>query len=170
PAYAEDYAALLEALLTLTELDGQVWLAEARTVADDLLRLFLDEHSGGFFTTGHDAEALVVRTKDVFDDATPSANSLAANALLRLRTLTGDESYAAPATAVLDMLRRPMTTHPTGFAYYLVALERQVYAPIEIVIVGDPAARATRALHAEVTHRLVPASVTLVEPGADDAI
>src|SRR5262249_4539837 len=139
-AYAEDYAALLEALLTLTELDGLAWLPEARTVAAELLRLFADDHDGGFFTTGPDAQALVVRPKDVFDDATPSANSLAANALLRLRTLTGDESYAAPAIAVLDMLSRPMTTHPTGFAYYLTALERLVYAPIEIVIVGDPAA------------------------------
>ena len=169
-AYAEDYAALLEALLTLSELDGLSWLPEARTVADELLRLFLDEKDGGFFTTGRDAEALVVRPKDVFDDATPSANSLAANALLRLRTITGDESYAAPATAVLDMLSRPMTTHPTGFAYYLAALERHVYAPIEIVIVGDPAAPATRALQAEVAHRLVPASVTLVASDADDTI
>ena len=55
-----------------------------RVVADELLRLFLDPDAGGFFTTGHDAEVLVVRPKDVFDDATPSANALAANGLLRL--------------------------------------------------------------------------------------
>jgi uncharacterized protein YyaL (SSP411 family) len=169
-AYAEDYAALLEALLTLTELDGLDWLPDARTVADDMLRLFADDREGGFFSTGHDAEALVVRPKDVFDDATPSANSLAANALLRLGALTGDDAYAVPPTAVLDMLSRPMTTHPTGFAYYLVALERLVYAPVEIVIVGDPVAPETRALRAEVTHRLVPASVTLTASDADDAI
>ena len=111
-AYAEDYAALLEALLTLAELDDVAWLADARAVADELLRLFLDPDGGGFFTTGHDAEPLVVRPKDVFDDATPSANSLAANGLLRLRALTGDERYAAPAVAILEMLAGPMTLAP----------------------------------------------------------
>jgi uncharacterized protein YyaL (SSP411 family) len=169
-AYAEDYAALLEALLTLTELDDLAWLADARTVAGDLLRLFHDPQAGGFFTTGHDAEALVVRTKDVFDDATPSANALAANGLLRLAALTGDDAFAQPARRILEMLVRPMGTHPTGFAYYLAALERVLYAPIEVVVVGDPASPATRALRAEVTRRLVPASITISATGADESI
>ena len=169
-AYAEDYAALLEALVTLTELDDIAWLADARVVADELLRLFLDPDAGGFFTTGHDAEVLVVRPKDVFDDATPSANALAANGLLRLGTLTGDEQYTAPAVAILEMLAGPMSSHPTGFAYLLGAFERHVRAPIEIVIVGDPADARTRALRSEVTGRLVPASVMLVASGADDAV
>ena len=168
-AYAEDYAALLEALVTLTELDDIAWLPEARRVADDLLRLFLDD-AGGFFTTGHDAEPLVARPKDVFDDATPSANALAANGLLRLRTLTGDERYAEPAIAILEMLVGPMTSHPTGFAYLLGALERHVRAPIEIVIVGDAADPRTRALHSQVTGRLVPASVCIVASRSDDTI
>jgi uncharacterized protein YyaL (SSP411 family) len=169
-AYAEDYAALLEALLTLAELDDLAWLADARTVADELLQLFLDPDGGGFFTTGHDAEPLVVRPKDLFDDATPSANSLAANGLLRLTTLTGDDKYVAPAAAILEILTGPMTSHATGFAYALGALERYVRAPIEIVIVGDPTDARTQELRAEVTHRLVPASVFLVARAADATI
>ena len=90
---------------TLAELDDVAWLADARTVADELLRLFHDADGGGFFTTGHDAEALVVRPKDVFDDATPSANSLAANGLLRLAALTGDDALrGARASTMLEML------------------------------------------------------------------
>jgi hypothetical protein len=169
-AYAEDYAALLEALLTLTELDDVAWLADARNVADDLLRLFLDPDGGGFFTTGYDAEALVVRPKDLFDDATPSANSLAANGLLRLATLTGDRRYEAPALAILEMLAAPMQRHPTGFAYLLGALERNLRTPIEIVIVGDPTDARTTALRAEVNGRLVPASVTLSTNAANPDI
>jgi len=169
-AYAEDYAALLEALLTLTELDDIAWLTDARTVADDLLRLFADPEGGGFFTTGHDAEPLVVRPKDVFDDATPSANALAANGLLRLSVLTGDERYATPAVAILGLLVGPMTAHPTGFAYLLGALERHVRAPLEIVIVGDPSDRRTQALRSQVVGRLVPAAVTIVASGPHDMI
>ncbi len=167
-AYAEDYAALLEALLTLCELDDVSWLADARDVADEMLRLFSDTDGGGFYTTGHDAEVLVVRPKDLFDDATPSANSLAANGLLRLGALTGDRSYEDPAVAILEMLAGAMTSHPTGFAYLLGALERHVRTPIEIVIVGERDDPRTGALRKEVTGRLIPASVT-VTADADDA-
>jgi len=166
-AYAEDYAALLEALLTLSELDDIAWLGDARAVADELLRLFTDSEGGGFFTTGNDAEVLVVRPKDLFDDATPSANSMAANGLLRLSALTGDRSYEEPALAILEMLAGPMSSHPTGFAYLLGALERHVRTPIEIVVVGDPSDRRTSALRAEISTRLVPASVTLSANTAD---
>ena len=169
-AYAEDYAALLEATLTLAELDDIAWIERAREVADALLRLFLDPDGGGFFTTGNDAEVLVVRPKDVFDDATPSANALAANGLLRLTVLTGDDRYAAPAIAILDMLAGPMSSHPTGFAYLLGALERHVRAPIEVVIVGDPDDPRTRALRAEVAGRLVPGSVAIAAADADASI
>jgi uncharacterized protein YyaL (SSP411 family) len=163
-AYAEDYGALLEALLTLAELEPSEslqWLAEARRTADDLVRLFHDPERGGFFTTGHDAEALIVRPKDAFDDATPSANALAANGLLRLAALTGERSYEQPAVEILRMLARPMTSHPTHFAYALGALERHLTTPLEIAIVGDPDDRRTQALRREVTRRLLPAAVTL---------
>jgi len=160
-AYSEDYAALLEALCTLAELDDVTWLGEARIVAGELLRLFHDPDGGGFFTTGADAEQLVARLKDVFDDATPSANSLAANGLLRLAALTGETDLEAPARAVLRMLAHAGGSHPTGFAHLLAAIERFVTSPAEIAIIGDPTDERTRALRREVATRLIPASVTL---------
>jgi uncharacterized protein YyaL (SSP411 family) len=166
-AYAEDYAALLEALLTMAELDDPAWLTEARAVADELLRLFHDADDRGFFTTGYDAEQLVVRQKDVFDDATPSANSLAANGLLRLAALTGETSYEEPAVAVIELLARPMTTHPTAFAHLLEACERVLTPPLEVAIVGPPGDERTHALRGEVTSRLLPVSVTLTGPSTD---
>ncbi len=108
---------------------------------------------GGFFTTGSDAEALVVRVKDLFDDATPSANSLAASGLLRLAALTGAPSYEAPAIAILEMLARPMATHPTAFAHLLSACERAITPPIEIAIVGPQADAHTQALRRVVASR-----------------
>src|SRR6185436_10943015 len=88
--FGEDYAALLEALLTLAEVDEVAWLDEARAVADGMIARFADDEGGGFFTSAADAEALIVRPKDVQDNATPSENSLAASGLLRLAALTGE--------------------------------------------------------------------------------
>jgi hypothetical protein len=169
-AYAEDYAALVSALLTLAEVDDVMWLADARTVADALLSLFGDDESGGFFTTGRDAEELITRPKDLFDNATPSANSLASEALLRLAAFTGEHGYEHAAVGVLRLLAVPMAQHPTAFAHLLGALERYLTPPLEVVVVGARAERATAALEHEVRSRFLPASVSVVAPpgaGAD---
>ncbi len=168
-AYAEDYAALLEALCTLAELDDVSWLRDAREVAAELIRLFGDADGGGFFTSGSDAEQLVVRLKDLFDDATPSANSLAANGLLRSAALSGDTGLEAPALGVLRMLAPSAAAHPNGFAHLLGAIERWLTSPAEIAIIGDPNDPRTRALRREVTARLIPASVTLTGSPDDDS-
>jgi uncharacterized protein YyaL (SSP411 family) len=166
-AYADDYAALLEALLTLAEVDDVAWLADARRVANELLRLFHDDDRGAFFTTGSDAESLIVRPKEFQDNATPAENSLAANGLLRLAALTGDDRYEAPAAQILRLLGPVLSEHATAFAYLLGALERLVTPPLEIAIVAEADGSALRR---EVTSRLLPASVAVTAPpgtGAD---
>jgi uncharacterized protein YyaL (SSP411 family) len=168
-AYAEDYGALLEAWCTLAEHDGVHWLDAARDVADALLELFADTQHGGVFTTGSDAESLIVRPKDVDDNATPAANSLAANGLLRLAAFTGDEHYAAPARRWLAALASVVGEQPTAFSYLLGALDRAVHPSIEVAIVGEPSAPETRALARAVSTRLVPGAVHLVNAPGDGA-
>jgi uncharacterized protein YyaL (SSP411 family) len=166
-AYAEDYAALLEALVTLAEVDDVAWLSEARAVADSLIALFADDERGGFFTTGADADALIVRPKDYQDNATPAENSLAADGLLRLAALTGDESYAAPAERWIRTLAPILAEHPTAFAFLLEACERLITPPLEVAIVGEPDDPATAALRAQVSGRLLPATVRVAAaPGS----
>ena len=167
-AYAEDHAALLEAVITLAEVDDIAWLDEARTVADALVRLFSDHEHGGFFTTGVDAEALIVRPKDFEDNATPSENSLAAHALLRLAALTGDDSYRERAERWVSMIAPVIGEHPTAFAYLLRAVDRLVHPSVEIAIVGDD--DPTRAaLVDELRSRLLPSAVrAIASAGAGD--
>jgi len=160
-AFAEDYAALLEAMLTLAELDDVEWLREARHIADDLLARFADDEQGGVFTTGTDGEALIVRPKDYQDNATPSENSLAANALLRLSALTGEPRYADVARRWLGALAPVLADHPTAFAYLLGAFDRAVHPSIEVAIVGDPSDPASADLVHEVVGRVLPGSVLL---------
>jgi uncharacterized protein YyaL (SSP411 family) len=158
-AYAEDYGALLELLVTMAEVDDVAWLGPAREVADELLRLFADPEEGGFFTTGGDAEALVVRSKDLFDHATPAGNSLAAVGLLRLSALSGERRYEGPAVGVLRLAGPALGQHPAAFGYLLGALEWYLFTPLEIAVVGDPEAGSTRALRRAVWSRPVPTAV-----------
>ncbi len=164
-AYAKDYAALLGLLVTLAEVDSPAWITEARACADELLRLFHDPASGGFFTTGSDAEALIVRPQDFFDNATPSENSLAADGLLRLAALTGEARYEESPRAVLALLAGVIGPHASSFAFLLGAYERAVVAPIEVVVVG-----VTPELRAEVHGRLLPASVVVAVDAPDPAL
>ncbi|MET0628279.1 MAG: thioredoxin domain-containing protein [Acidimicrobiia bacterium] len=169
-AYAEDHAALLEAMITLAEVDDIAWLDEARTVAAALVSLFADDEHGGFFTTGVDAEALIVRPKDFEDNATPSENSLAAHALLRLAALTGDDSYRELAERWVSMIAPVIGEHPTAFAYLLRAVDRLVHPSIEIAIVGDGDDPAHKALVDELRSRLLPSAVrAIAAAGSGDA-
>ena len=169
-AYSEDYAALLEALVTLAEVDDVAWLSECRGVADDLIRLFHDAGPGGFFTTGSDAEELITRPKDLFDNAIPSANSLAAQSLLRFAALTGDKSYEEPAVSAIRLVRDAMAEHPTAFSYIMGAVERYLTPSVEIAIIGDPDDPQTEALRRVVFERFLPNAVVACsrpENGAD---
>ena len=137
-AYAADHGALLDAFTRLAEATGEArWIAEARSVADALVSLFWDDERGGVFTTGTDAEALVTRPKDIMDNATPSANSLAAVGLLRLAALTGDTGYQDRANAILRLLGGPSGQHPMAFAHLLAAVDLVTSGATEIAVVGE---------------------------------
>ncbi len=132
------------------------WIDRARQVADALLAGFSDDdpaRAGGFFTTGHDAEALVARPKEVTDGAVPSANSVAALALLRLAALTGDDRYRRPAEGVVDMAVPLLAEHALAVAD-LVAATELVDDAAEVVVPGRVAA-----LVETVQRRWLPAAV-----------
>jgi uncharacterized protein YyaL (SSP411 family) len=137
-AYAADHAALVDAFTRLYEATGKAeWVEAACSTADALLSLFWDDERGGVFTTGHDAEQLVTRAKDVLDNATPSANSMAAVGLLRLAALTGRDDYRARGEDVLRLLAEPVERHPSAFSHLLGAVDFVASGSREIVVAGD---------------------------------
>ncbi|MHB8669864.1 MAG: thioredoxin domain-containing protein, partial [Acidimicrobiales bacterium] len=137
-AYAADHAAMVDAFTRLAEATGRArWIAAATETADAMLELFWDGEAGGLFTTGHDAERLIARTKDVVDHATPSANALAAVALLRLGALVGRSRYVEAARSILELLGEPARRQPSAFCHLLLAVDLDTAPMREIVIPGD---------------------------------
>jgi uncharacterized protein YyaL (SSP411 family) len=131
---------LVDAFTRLAEATGQArWIAAARQAADALIDLFWDHERGGVFTTGHDAEALIARPKDLMDNATPGANGLAAVGLLRLAALTGDDRYREHGEAVVRLLGAMAVQHPTAFGHVLAAVDLVARGTTEIVVAGDRA-------------------------------
>ena len=139
-AVAADYAWLVDAFTRLAELTGQArWIETARATADAMLDLFWDAAQGGLFTTGDDAERLIVRSKELFDGATPAASSVGAVALARLGALTGEQRYTECARGILESLGDVIATQPTAFTHALGALDLLADGVTEIAVVGDRA-------------------------------
>ena len=137
-ALAADYAHLVDAFTRLGEASGPArWTGLARECADQLLDRIWDAERGGVFTTADDVDALVVRQKDVFDNATPSANSAAAVALYRLAALTGESRYEHHADRILQLLGRVAHNAPTAFANLLVAVAMHHHGLGEVAVVGN---------------------------------
>ena len=135
--YLEDYSFLIEGLITLFETTGEFrWIEEAQTLSERMIEEFWDDENGGFYFTGKSHENLIVRSKDYFDNATPSGNSVAAIALLRLAILTGKENYRNLATAVLREIGDNARRYPSGFGYALSAADFLLSTPKEVAIVG----------------------------------
>jgi len=159
-AYLDDYAGLSAALASLYQASfDDRYLDAACQLADVMLAHFRDPQDGGFFYTADDHPPLIARTQDLYDNATPSGNALAATALVRLGKLTGRGEYLAAAEATLKRALAILQQSPTASSQMLLALDIYVGPTPEIVIVADPAARETAALLADLHGRYWPNKV-----------
>jgi uncharacterized protein len=137
-AYLEDYALLASGMIDTYEASLDLgYIDRARQLADIILERFLDRDRGGFFFTSNDHEQLITRSKAAFDGSTPSGNSAAVMALLRLYGYTGDERYRVEAERTLKLLRELIEKQPFGFSHMLEAVDLYQRGPTEVVIVAD---------------------------------
>jgi uncharacterized protein YyaL (SSP411 family) len=99
--------------------------------------LFADPTNGGFFTTGADAERLITRSKDVLDNALPSANAVAAVSLHRLSALVGDDRYRQQAETVVALMADTLADHPSALCHLLWAVDLGAAPIVEVAVMGD---------------------------------
>ena len=167
PGYLEDYSSVADGLLALYEATfDQRWLTESISLADRMIELFWDDGVGGFYDTSAEHDQLVVRPRDVLDNAQPCGGSVATDVLLKLAVITGSEDYRVKAATPLRTLRELMGRAPAGTGHWLAALDFYVSSPKEVVIIGPRNDSATAALLRTVTSAFRPNKVLV---GADDA-
>jgi len=144
--YLEDYANLIEGLIQLYQATFEPrWYAAAVELTEGMIAYF-GAPDGGFYDTADDHEALIVRPRDLQDNATPSGNAMAATVLLKLGGYFGEGRYVDVAHRALAQMQPLMSKYPLGFGQWLQALVHALSIPKEIAIVGDPKAVDTRAL------------------------
>jgi uncharacterized protein YyaL (SSP411 family) len=140
PAYLDDYAHLLQAILDCLQYEwSDTDLAFAITLADQLLDYFADEAHGGFFFTATDHEKLIQRPKSWQDEAMPSGNAVAALALHRLGLLTGRHTYVQTAEKALQSVADNVNQTPLHAASFVALLETVNLPPYQIILRGEPA-------------------------------
>jgi uncharacterized protein YyaL (SSP411 family) len=121
PAFLEDYAALILALLSLYQSDPDTrWYQTALRLAGEMLTNFKDS-AGGFFDSRH--ENLLYRPKDLQDNATPSGNSTATFALLSLSSLNGNSNWRYLAEQLLAEVQETAIQNPLGYAFWLQGID-----------------------------------------------
>ena len=168
-AYLEDYAAFARGLVALYEATFSLrWLAEAARLTKIMLAQFEDEARGGFYQTGVAHEELVVRRKDFIDNAIPSGNSMAAELLLRLAKLTGNDAYRSEAARVFRIMAAAMAQQPTGFGRMLTALDDLLSPSQEVAVVGSLTDARTQRLLEEVRRHYLPHTVLALKEPEDE--
>ncbi len=139
PAYLDDHAFLLDAVLELLQSRWQTQHLEfAIQIAELMLEHFEDHERGAFYFTANDHEALIHRPKSFADEAVPSGNGIAAFSLQRLGFILGETRYLDAAERTLRGAWQAIAEYPHGHVSLITALEEFLHHPEVVVIRGEP--------------------------------
>ncbi|HEX5320572.1 MAG TPA: thioredoxin domain-containing protein [Stellaceae bacterium] len=164
PASVDDYANLCRAALALHEATGDAgYLNAARDWVAVLDNHYWDADGGGYFFAASDTGGLIARAKTANDAAVPSGNGTMVGVLTRLAILTGDQSYRARAEAVIAAFAGEVERNffPLSTLLNNAALAD---APVQVVLVGEPADPASAALRRAIDAVSLPNRILLRVP------
>jgi uncharacterized protein YyaL (SSP411 family) len=163
PGFLDDYAFFGWGLIELYEATFNVaWLEEAIAINKDMLDIFWDAKAGGLFFTGKGNEALITLSKEIYDGAIPSGNSVAALNLIRLGRMTGDVNLERKAEQLVKTFSNQIIAYPAGYTQFLSALDFMVGPVKEIVIAGNDD-KATEEIVSYIHQKFMPNTVVLLK-------
>jgi len=168
-AYLEDYAHVIDGLLELYQTTFEPrWFVEAQRLAGVVLEHFRAE-DGGFYDTSDDHEELILRPRNVQDNATPSGNATIAYNLLRLTAYSGETRYEDAALSVYHAVGAALSEYPMAFGQMLIGLDLYLRRPVEIALIGDPGQETMDAMLRVVRDSYRPTAIVALSPTNTDA-
>lgn len=138
PGFQDDYSFTVEAFITLYEVTSdETWLKRADTLTEIMIEKFYDPKAFDFFYAPEDSQDLIIRTKELYDQAIPSGNSSAVLSLLKLSVFMEKPRLTEIARLNYSHMHDLLIKHPESFAYMLSAVYYDFMKPLEAAVVTN---------------------------------
>ncbi len=162
PAFLDDYAFLIQALIQLYETTSDTnWLLKAKEITAYVIDHFSETETGFFYFTKENQPDIIVRKKEIYDSAVPSGNSVMAYNLYKLSVFFDLPDWKRRSTDMISSIAKVITRYPTSFGVWNCLLMEIISGTSEIAIVGQNAGEVHKKLLQEfIPHRILMASLT----------
>jgi uncharacterized protein len=169
--YLDDYAFFISALIAMYETTfNSSFLEKALQLNKDMLTYFWDEKEKGLFIYGKDSEQLILKSKDVYDGAIPSGNSVAAMNMLKLSRITGDKELENKANEIFRAFGGSINSVPHGHSHMMSAFLYSRVPEKRIVIAGHRDAESTKLMLKNLNERFLPFSTVIFNSGNEELL
>jgi uncharacterized protein YyaL (SSP411 family) len=157
PAFLDDYAFLIQALIQLQEITGNTnYLEKAKVITEHVLEIFKDSTSVFFFYTNINQSDVIVRKKEVYDGAQPSGNAIMADNLCRLGLYFDNSQWKEKSVQMISSLSNAIVRYPTSFGAWACILLESLIGINEIVIISEESQRIlTQVLKEYIPHKII---------------
>jgi len=158
PAFLDDYAFLVQALIHLQEITADVgWLNRAKAITEAVIENFSDSATGFFFYTRADQDDVIVRKKEIYDGAVPSGNAIMATVLYQLSIYFDREDWRQRSSEMLISLGQVVSRYSSSFGCWNCLLLEMTTGTVEIAITG----RNFTGLHKELLSEFIPNKIVM---------
>lgn len=165
PAFLDDYAFLIQALLHLQEITGETkWIIKAKEITEFVIENFSEEKTPFFFYTPAGQQDVIIRKKEVYDGAVPSGNSVMAYNLYHLSILCDKREWGKRSLDMILSLNTAIIRYPTSFGNWACLLQEIIDGTSEIAVVG----KNLYNLHTEILQQYIPHRVLMTSEKGDN--
>lgn len=158
PAFLDDYAFLIQALIHLQEITADIkWLIIAKSITEFVIENFNDNESVFFYYTKVGQQDVILRKKEIYDSAVPSGNSVMADNLFHLSVLFDNRNWKQRAFDMVSSLKNALIHYPASFGNWSILLHEMIAGTNEIVLTGDDFSQ----IHIELLDQYIPHRVLM---------
>jgi uncharacterized protein YyaL (SSP411 family) len=160
--FLDDYAQVIEGLLALhtLTLEGK-WLDAAVRLNESMVNLFSNPNTGLLSDTDGAQKDLIIRPRNEYDGAVPSAASTAALVVQKIGLISGNPEYKAIARREINSVKTAMVQYPLGYCNWLCSLDFYMSDPKEVAVFGVRNNPQTKDLVKAINSRWIPNKVVI---------